>query len=523
MNTPPPLVTLDTSQRSPGNTATNSFANLGAEYLAQVVEQSHEGVWTIDTEGLTISINSRMAEMLGYSVSELMRLAHTDVMFECDRPAAYRQVELRKAGDRATWEQRYRRRDGTEIWTLACCGPLRDGSGKIVGALGMFTDITERRALEQSQKASERRFRETFENAAVGIAHLDMNGHWTLINDKLCEMLGYSRPELMALPFPEITHPADLAEDLDKTGRLMRGEISIHAMEKRYLKKTGEWLWVHLTGSMVRDDSGAPLYFVAVLEDISDRRRALEKLKESEIALQKALNAKDVFLAMVSHELRAPLSPILMLAQEAAHDSLTPEFLKGVFETIACSAEQQARIVDDLLDLSRIKAGTLACSLESLDIDLPIDDAVTSVAPAAAERKIAIRVERTAHRFVLRGDRDRLRQVFANLLGNAIKFSADGDAVTVRVSPAASSQVCVEIRDSGLGMTAEELSRLFEKFTQGDNVRREAKRYGGLGLGLSISKTIVELHSGTISATSAGRGLGSIFKVMLPVVRMTAV
>jgi PAS domain S-box-containing protein len=331
-------------------------------------------------------------------------------------------------------------------------------------------------------------------------------------------MLGYSRLELMSLPFPEITHPAELAEDLDKTGRLMRGEISMHVMEKRYLTKTGEWLWVHLTGSMVRDDSGAPLYFVAVIEDISDRRRALDKLKASEIELHNALNAKDLFLATVSHELRAPLSPILMLAEDAANDPLTPEFLRGAFETIAKSAEQQARIVDDLLDLSRSTAGTLACNLEMLELDLALDEAVTSVTPAAAERKIEISVERNGHRFVVRGDRGRLRQVFANLIGNAVKFSADGGAITVCVSTAYSSQACVEIRDAGLGMTAEELSRLFGKFTQGEQVRREAKRYGGLGLGLSISKTIMELHGGTISANSAGRGLGSIFKVTLPLV-----
>ncbi len=522
MNTPTDSVTSDADRLALTTAATIGFSNANAVYLAQVVEQSHEGVWTIDTEGRTISINSRMAEILGYSVSELMRLSHTDVMFECDLAAAYRQLELRKAGDRATWEQRYRRRDGTELWTLACCGPLRDGSGKIVGALGMFTDITERRALEHSQRATELRFRETFENAAVGIAHLDMNFRWTLINAKLCQMLGYSHSELVGLPFPEITHPDDLDDDLEKTGRLMRGEISIHSMDKRYRKKTGDWLWVHLTGSMVRGDSGAPSYFVAVIQDISDRVSAFEKLKESEVALQGALTATDLFVATVSHELRAPLTPILMLAQDAALDPLTPQHLKSTFEMIAVSAEQQARMVDDLLDLSRITAGTLECSMELLQIDLPLADAVASIGGSAARRKITIRVETPSHRFVLRGDRGRLRQLFANLVGNAVKFSADEGTVTVRVSAAPPNQACVEISDTGLGMTTEELSIMFVKYTQGDQVRRETRRYGGLGLGLSISKSIVDLHGGAISATSAGRYLGSTFKVTLPIVQMTA-
>ena len=237
-----------------------------------------------------------MCDLLGYTAEELAGRLHTDFMFEEDRPHGDLQLELRRIGNRQTWDQRYRRKDGSELWTLASCCPLYE-SGAFAGALGMFTDITQRRELERALRESEARFRGTFETAAVGIAHVGLDGRCLRVNRTLCRMLGYTREELMALSYSEFTHPEDLAADSTHSERVRRGQLDTYSLEKRYRRKGGDYVWCELTVSLLRDEADEPLHFIAIIQDISDRRRATDALRVSQRDLLAASQAKDLFLA----------------------------------------------------------------------------------------------------------------------------------------------------------------------------------------------------------------------------------
>jgi PAS domain S-box-containing protein len=174
-------------------------------------------------------------------------------------------------------------RTDQEIWVLTTKVPLRDSQGNITGIVGIGRDITERKQADEALRQSEQRFRATFEQAAVGVTHTSPDGKWLRINQKMCDILGYTREELMQLDWQMVTHPDDMKVSLERTGRLLAGEIKTYSLEKRYIRKDGSPVWVNLTSSPVRDSSGIPEYYVAVLEDITERKRAEALLRESEL------------------------------------------------------------------------------------------------------------------------------------------------------------------------------------------------------------------------------------------------
>jgi signal transduction histidine kinase len=269
-----------------------------------------------------------------------------------------------------------------------------------------------------------------------------------------------------------------------------------------------------------------------VLARTADLNRANEELREREAALRKseaqamaASRAKDDFLAALSHELRTPLNPVLLLATEsAANPDLEPE-VRETFQTIANNVSLEARLIDDMLDLTRITHGKLVLEMRPVDIDAILRHAL-SLAGAEIERKgirLAVRLE--AQRPVVEGDEVRLKQVFWNVIDNAAKFTPAGGEVTVETSELpVSGELSIRVTDTGIGMTESELSRIFQAFSQGDHARPGSNhRFGGMGLGLAISQVMVKRHQGTISASSGGRNKGTTFVIKLPLAPSQAV
>jgi PAS domain S-box-containing protein len=484
----------------------------------KIVDQAHEGIWTIGSSGCTTFVNRRMAEMLGYTEAEMSGRPHTDFMFESDRPNGDVQMDLRRLGNRETWDQRYRRKDGSALWTIASCCPLYDGE-RFIGALGMFTDITARKQLERALQQSEERFRGTFENAAVGMAHVSLDGRFLRVNRRLCEMLGYTLADLVPLSVTDVTHPDDLPADLVQSARVHRGEIPTYTMEKRYRRKSGDYFWGELTVSLLRDEQGEPLNFISVVKDISERKRVNDELHASRAVAVAALRTKDQFLAALSHELRTPLSPVLLLAGEAAEDPATPEHLRAAFQTIENAVVQQTRLIDDLLDLTRATEGKLALHCAPFDLRVFLQAFIAGMRSDAVRQRIALDFRGPDEPVMIDADDGRIRQVFSNLIGNALKFTPENGSVTVDLSiDFENRQAVAAVIDSGLGMSREEQTRLFQRFAQGDHVSRTPGKFGGLGLGLTIAKGLVEQHGGTLNAQSAGYSEGSTFTVRLPLV-----
>ena len=405
--------------------------------------------------------------------------------------------------------------------------PYRDDAGEIVGVVSVAHDITERKRAEAHAHAAEERFVKAFEHSPIGIGISDTDGWFMSVNPAFCKLLGYTRDELLNLPPAALTHPDDreLGDSLLRS--LGAGELNSYRVYKRYLHADGHPIDVSVHLALVRDSDSKPLHVVGQVLDVSAQKR-LRSMRERELALTQQAreqlieqNArlveldrmKDEFVALVSHELRTPLTSIVgylepLLDREAGPLSPTQErFLK----TIDRNARALSRIVGDLLFLASIDAGKLTLQTEDVDLAQLVAEAVEACEPSAHGRGITLTVE-TAEVPTVRGDRARLTQLTDNLLSNAIKFTPDGGHVEVHGHGNQSNAV-IEIRDTGIGIPADEIPRLFTRFYRATSATEHA--ISGTGLGLAIVKTITDAHHGSIEVDSSP-GVGTTMRVLLP-------
>jgi PAS domain S-box-containing protein len=362
---------------------------------------------------------------------------------------------------------------------------------------------------ERRLRESEERFRSTFENAPIGMAHVGLDGRWSRVNRALCAILDCSSEELLARTFADVTHPDDLEKSWDRLESLKSGEIPTYSIEKRYVRKDGSFVWVEVTVSLALDSEGRPLYFIGAVEDISDRIAAHEALREAD-------RRKDDFLAMLGHELRNPLGVISTVVQLLRTNGPSDPQLQEFRDIIDAEVGQLSRLLDDLLDVSRIARGVIRLKKEPCDFATIVRQ-VTDARRSTLEKKgIKSFLELPAHPVWVMGDGTRLAQIVGNLLDNANKYTEPGGEVRVQLVEEANAGAAVlKVVDTGIGVEAKFLKTLFEPFTQADR-SLDRSRGGGLGLGLPLVKGLVELQGGRVSAASVGLGQGSEFTVQLP-------
>ncbi len=379
--------------------------------------------------------------------------------------------------------------------------------GQVHSVLVISRDISEREQAKLALAENERRFRATFDNAAVGIALVDIDGRFLHLNDRFVAIVGYEREELLAKTFQDITHPDDVSRDIERLCAILHGPSRSFSLEKRYIRKDGSLVWANVTGSLIYSDKGAPEYGVAIVEDI-DARKAIEA------ALRESDRQKDDFLATLGHELRNPIAAIhsatdLLGLETARRDAA----LRRLQTVLARQSSHIARLLDDLLDVSRISRGKLLVSRTSINVVDVLHNVLEDRRYQLVQRGLEARVDLPDEPLWVEGDAVRLAQVFDNLLSNAIKYTDPGGIVTIRAQ-AEGEHIRVRIIDTGIGIDAEFQRRLFQPFQQApQGIARSA---GGLGLGLAITKGIVELHGGTIEVYSAGRNRGTEFVVRIP-------
>jgi two-component system, sensor histidine kinase and response regulator len=365
-------------------------------------------------------------------------------------------------------------------------------------------------------ESSEQNFRQIFEEAPIGMAVVGLDGRYARVNATLCKMVGYSEEELTSRTPSEITYCDDIDKDKQLTQRLLTG-IARTSVEKRYVRKDGEIIWATRTACLMRDESGRPRHYLAMVEDITQRKKDAVALEEAKNEAERANRAKDKFLAVLSHELRTPLTPVLMSAAALEREpGIKPE-LRRQFGMMRRNVELEARLIDDLLDLTRVSHGKLQLLLSGpVDVHSLLAHSEQIVRADAQNKSLVLRLELTATEHHVAGDDARINQVFWNLLKNAIKFTPAGGQITLRTANPRPGQLIITVSDNGIGIDQETLPFVFRAFEQGDI--RGMQPCSGLGLGLSISKAIVELHGGTIRAESAGRDLGAVFTVELSTV-----
>jgi PAS domain S-box-containing protein len=391
----------------------------------------------------------------------------------------------------------------------------RDELGYLTEAFNSMLDQIQ--AGDSALRQSETRLSAMFNQAGAGIAQTDLAGRFLLVNDRYGEITGRTREELLKLRMQDITHADDQEQDQTLFEDLLQG-ASAFVVEKRLVRANGEMVWVRSDVAPLRNAAGRVESILSVTQDVTERKRAVEELERARDAAERANRAKDEFLAALSHELRTPLNPVLLLASEAANDARLPAGVRADFDTIAKNVALEARLIDDLLDVTRIVHGKLPLEPRAVDAHQVVADALATVRPDLEQKRITLTVQLEADQHTVLGDAVRLQQVFWNVLKNAIKFTADQGRITVRTSRApASAELVVAITDTGIGLADGELKGVFEAFQQGEHARNgRSHRFGGLGLGLAISRTLVELHAGRIEAQSEGRGRGATFTITLP-------
>jgi signal transduction histidine kinase len=236
--------------------------------------------------------------------------------------------------------------------------------------------------------------------------------------------------------------------------------------------------------------------------------------------VEAAMRMKDHFLATLSHELRTPLNPVLLIASDAAANHDLPADIRAQFEIILKNVEVEARLIDDLLDLSRITHGKLNLKMRTVDAHSVLREALQTVERQIQDKQIQTSLSLKAQRYMISADSVRLQQIFWNVLRNAVKFTPEQGRINIETFPTMQDGgLGVMITDTGIGMTPDELDRVFSAFSQGDHAK-DGSNYGGMGLGLAISKKLVEFHSGSIAAMSSGRGRGSSFTIEFPLARL---
>ena len=383
--------------------------------------------------------------------------------------------------------------------------PLMDPDGRLVGVISLAQDITERMRAEEALRESEERFRGTFDNAAVGIAHEDADGRFLRVNETYCGIVGYTREELLARTFQDITYPEDLAAELEQFTRLMRGELSSYSLEKRYIRKDGSIVWIDMSSSLQRDAAGGHAYAIAILQDISDRKRLESELRHAKEAAEAANRAKDEFLANVSHEIRTPFGAILGMTDLVLDTPLTDD-QRQCLTTAKSAADSLLGLVEDLLDFEKIEAGKLELAPAEFSLRATLSDTVRTLTVRAQSKglELVYHVQPDVPDALV-GDAVRLRQVVLNLVSNAIKFTEQGEVVVrveVASDPAPGGEAVLRfvVTDTGIGIPPDDRDRIFRAFEQVDS--STTRRHGGTGLGLTIAARLVGLMGGEIGVES---------------------
>lgn len=367
-------------------------------------------------------------------------------------------------------------------------------------------EVAQRQAKEQALIAAERRFAEVFEAASVGLAYTDLDGRLLRVNARYCEITGRSPDELRGGSTDAFTAPEDAGADRERLRALVEGRCSDLRLRTHYVRPDGSRVPVEVAHSLSRDPDGGPRYVVVVVEDLRDRLRR-EAAEASSLA-------KTEFLSRMSHELRTPLNAMLGFAQLMQLDPAAPlaPVQRERIGHVQRAGWHLLEMINDVLDLSRIEAGALRLSLEPIDLRPLAHECAQMQHDLLRAREVRLAVEIADDACFVRADATRLRQVLSNLLSNAIKYNRRGGSVRVRSEGGAGRTVRIAVSDTGCGMDAAQLARLFEPFNR---LGRERGEIEGTGIGLVIARHLVEAMNGRIDVASTA-GEGSTFTVVLP-------
>jgi two-component system, chemotaxis family, CheB/CheR fusion protein len=502
-------------------------------WLSAVVTASSDAIISFSLDGTILSWNQGAERIFGLKAEEaigspLAILAPGDGAKQSNLIATIASAQAVESHETV-----HRRKDGTELHVAITVSPIRDDSGKVMAGTAMVRDISVAKRAEEALRQSEERFRLVIENATeYAIFSMDLQRRVTVWNSGAQALLGYRSEEIVGTSADIVFTPEDRAArepDREAETALAEGRASD---ERWHMRKDGSRFWASGAAMLMRNRNGEAVGFVKILRDQTaarESRQALERsqtellrvLGENEHAraeLQTADTAKDRFLAVLSHELRNPLASINSASELLLSSSLGEGDAAEAAHIVQRQASTMKALLDELLDVSRLKLGRLEIKRERVLLSQIVGAALEATKPLLAEAGHTLSVDLPPGDVELEGDALRLSQVLSNLLVNAIRYTPRAGRITL-AARLDGDRLALTVTDTGIGMEPARIASMFEMFTQGAGA---ADRAHGLGIGLALVKNIVELHGGRVSARSEGPGRGSEFCVELPNARRVA-
>ncbi|MFN8596687.1 MAG: PAS domain S-box protein [Anaerolineae bacterium] len=498
------------------------FAELEQRVQARTAEvqdlydNAPAGYHSLDANGCFVQINQTELDWLGYARKEVIGRPFANfvtaqglAIFNQNYPAFKQRGWLRDL------EMEFVRRDGTTFYALVNATAIKDKTGNYLVSRSTVFDITERKRAEEALQASEAKYRQLFENMTEGFAlnEIITDGNGRVVdyrvldaNEAYGQQTGLRTNNVIGKTIREIAPQADrpLIETLGKVA--LTGEPLAYEFFSKVFNR-------HFS---VRAFSPKHGQFATIFEDITERKQSEDALRQVNVELARASRAKDEFLANMSHELRTPLNSVLGLAQSLSEQYIGPlnaRQLEAV-TIVETSGRHLLALINDILDLSKIEAGNVTLELARVDVQAVCQASLLFIKQIAHQKNIQVSSQFDEAVTWLQADERRLKQMLVNLLNNAVKFTPDGGVVELSVTgDRAQHRVQFSVRDTGIGIAADDVPRLFQPFMQLDSGL--TRQYEGTGLGLSIVRRLAELHGGSVTVTSEP-GRGSVFIISLP-------
>ncbi len=519
--------------RASEETTRRQLAEIEAIYATAPI-----GLASIDRDFRYVRVNERLAEMNGFSIEAHIGRKLHELLPEIGglQNAIFQQVvELGEPIFNLEVRSTTPAQPGVERDWLVCYYPLKGNDGEVLAVNMSVMEITDRIKIEKALAESEKKYRFLADAIPEIVWTADNDGLIDYFNRRWHEYTGLAFEEIVGYGWEKVMHP----EDVERCVQLWQEALkngTPYENEQRYLRAAdGMYRWHLVRGLPFRDDSGNIVKWFGTCTDIHEQKQIEQEriliLEREQAARQEAETAnriKDQFLAILSHELRSPLNPILgwtKLLKNRKSDAAT---LSKALDTIERNVKLQIQLIDDLLDISRILRGKLLLNTHPVDLSAVIDAALETVRTAAQAKSLQIETSIDINVGQVLGDFNRLQQVVTNLLTNAVKFTPNGGTIEVRLEAVEEGDgeiggqggqgglALIQVKDTGKGINPEFLPHIFEYFRQEDS--STTRQFGGLGLGLAIVSNIVEMHNGTVTADSAGEGQGATFSIKLPII-----